>query len=202
MNLHAEWLTSPSNAKIKNIVQLGKSKERKKQNTFIIEGWRELTIAASSGYEFHTVFICPDIFEKKYALDIIPKTLEKACKVYFITNEIFKKVAYRENSDGIIALGTAKFYKLSKLQLSKNPFVIILESVEKPGNLGAVMRTADAAKVDAIIICDPKTDLYNPNTIRSSVGCIFSNQVVCASNEETLAWLNKKSITSCSHSAS
>lgn len=189
-----EWLTSTNNPKVKNLLLLEKSKERKEQNTFIIEGWRELTIAVSAGYKFHTIFVCPDIFEKKYNLDILEKTVGKDCRQFYINDKIFDKVAYRENSDGIIALGIPIHKTFETLSISPNPLIIVLEAVEKPGNLGAVLRTADAAKVDAVIVCDPKTDLYNPNTIRSSIGCIFSNQVVCCTSEEALTWLKTKNI--------
>ena len=191
-----EWLTSTSNPKIKNLVLLGKSKERKEQNVFVIEGWRELTIAAGAGYRFHTIFVCPEIFEKRNNLELIEKTLGKDCKQFYINNTIFEKVAYRENSDGIIALGTPIYHNFNNIKLRNNPLIIVLEAVEKPGNLGAVLRTADAAKVDLVIVCDPKTDLYNPNTIRSSIGCIFTNQIVCCTNEEALQWLNSNNINS------
>ena len=144
--------------------------------------------------KFHTIFICPEIFQKNYNLSLIEETLGKECKQFLINDKIFSKVAYRENSDGIIALGTPLYKTLETLELSPNPFIIVLESVEKPGNLGAVLRTADAAKVDAVIVCDPKTDLFNPNTIRSSIGCLFSNQVVCCDSQEAYNWLRKKQI--------
>ncbi|MEI7594105.1 MAG: RNA methyltransferase [Bacteroidota bacterium] len=189
-----EWLTSTSNQKVKNLILLEKSKERKEQNTFVVEGWRELTIAVGAGYKFHTIFVCPDLFEKKHSLGLIEQTLGKECKQFFINDKIFDKVAYRENSDGIIALGTPIYNTFESLTLTPSPLIIVLEAVEKPGNLGAVLRTADAAKVDAVIVCDPKTDLYNPNTIRSSIGCVFSNQVICCTSDDALKWLKNKKI--------
>ena len=112
-------------------------------------------------------------------------------KVEKVSVEVFNKMAYREESDGLIALSRPKDLSLNKVILSTNPFVILLESVEKPGNLGAILRTADAANVDAVIVCDPKTDVYNPNTIRSSIGCVFTRQVVACTSQDALKWLKQ-----------
>src|SRR5690554_1655723 len=161
-------ITSFQNSAVKNITKLSKSRERRDQNLFIIEGARELSLALRSNYKIESVYVNRELFLKsKYpgVLDEIPKQ-----NVFEISAAVFEKIAYRENSDGIIALTKPKSHKLTDLQLSENPFLIILESIEKPGNLGAVLRTADAAQVDAVIICDPQTDLYNPNVIRSGVG--------------------------------
>jgi TrmH family RNA methyltransferase len=105
-------------------------------------------------------------------------------------------MAYRDNVDGVVALVVPKSLRLADVKLPANPLVIVLEAVEKPGNLGAILRTADAAKADAVIVCDPQTDLYNPNTIRSSLGSLFTNQVVAAPSAEVLAWLKSYGITS------
>jgi TrmH family RNA methyltransferase len=115
---------------------------------------------------------------------------------YTVSKEVFDKMAYRENSDGCLAVAEIKNSVLSEIKLSDSPFIIVLEGIEKPGNLGAILRTADAAQVDAVIICDPKTDIYNPNVIRSSVGCVFTNQVVACTSEEALEYLTKNGISS------
>jgi TrmH family RNA methyltransferase len=107
---------------------------------------------------------------------------------------VFDKIAVRENSGGVLAVAEQKTHRLDEIKLKENPLVLVLESVEKPGNLGAILRTADAAGVDAVIICDPQTDFYNPNVIRSSIGCLFTVQTASASSEETLAWLKKNNI--------
>lgn len=111
------------------------------------------------------------------------------CKVFHVSRSVYEKIAYRGSTEGIIAEIKYKERKLEDIKLRENPLVIVLESVEKPGNLGAVLRSADAAGADAVIICDPLTDLYNPNLIRASIGAIFSRQVVAATSEETIAWL-------------
>jgi TrmH family RNA methyltransferase len=111
-----------------------------------------------------------------------------------VSKEVFDKIAVRENSGGVLAVAEQKTHRLQELKLSHNPLILILESVEKPGNLGAILRTADAAGVDAVIICDPQTDFYNSNVIRSSIGCIFTKQTASATSEDTLTWLKENGI--------
>jgi TrmH family RNA methyltransferase len=187
-------ITSLQNTAVKNIVKLSKSRERKERQLFVIEGARELSLALQSGYQPTAVYLCREMFEKtKYPtlLDALPGEI-----VFDISPAVFAKVAYRENSDGIVALAEPKRHGLSDLTLSRNPFVILLEAVEKPGNLGAILRTADAAAADAVIVCDPQTDLYNPNVVRSSVGGLFTVQTAVCSSEEAFAWLQANAIRS------
>ncbi len=179
-----EHISSLQNARIKNIVKLQKAGERKEQGLFIIEGKREIGLAMDSGIKMHSFFYCEELGTNFPQLDA-------AVGVFTVSKEVFDKIAYRENSDGCLALAHMQRLQLTDIKLSLVPFVIVLEGVEKPGNLGAILRTADAAKVDAVIICDPKTDLYNPNVVRSSIGCVFTNQVVASSSEETLLWLKQ-----------
>lgn len=189
-----EKITSLQNTRIKNIVKLGKAKERREQDLFILEGARELTLALSGGYKPDSVFVCPELFTKTdypHVLDSITEDL-----IYEVSQQVFEKVAYREGSDGLIALMKPKQHSLVDLSIKSNPFIIILEAVEKPGNLGAILRTADATQVDAVIVCDPQTDVYNPNAIRSSVGCIFTVPVAVCSSTEALVWLKQQGITS------
>lgn len=189
-----EKITSLQNPKIKNISKLSKSKERKEQNLFVIEGARELSLALSAGYQIESVFVCRDLFFKSdypHVLDSISDN-----KLFEVSMAIFEKVAYREGSDGLLALARPMKHDLAGLKLSANPFVIILEAVEKPGNLGAILRTADAAQADAVIVCDPATDLYNPNAIRSSVGCLFTVPTAVCSSQEALAFLRESHIKS------
>lgn len=189
-----EIITSVQNPRIKNIVKLGKHKERTQQNLFIIEGARELSLALAGGYIIRSVFVCPELFLKTdypQVLDDIPDNIK-----FEVTVSVFEKISYRAGSDGLLALAEPKSHDLSGLNLSGNPFIIILEAVEKPGNLGAILRTADAAKVDAVIVCDSATDLYNPNAVRSSVGCLFTVPVAVCSSQEALAFLHSNNIKS------
>ncbi len=188
-----EKILSVNNDRIKNVVKLAeKSRERKAQKLFVVEGARELTIALEAGYEVDSVFVCFEIFQKSEYPHVL-EAIEKD-KLKEVSLLVFQKMAYREGSDGIIALAKPKNHGLEDLHVSENPFIIVLEAVEKPGNLGAILRTADAAQADALIICDPLTDVYNPNTIRSSVGCIFSVQTAVCSSQDAFDWLRNKQI--------
>ena len=187
-------ITSIQNPRIKQILQLTKNRERREQGLVAMEGARELGLALDAGYKLETVYLCNEVFTKSEYPEIINR-IDKE-KIIEISHIVFNKLAYRENSDGILALIKPKNHSLESLTLSDNPFIIVLESVEKPGNLGAILRTADAAKADAVIICDPNTDIYNPNVIRSSVGCIFTVNIGIANSGETHEWLKTKNIKS------
>lgn len=187
-----ERITSLQNPAVKRIVQLAKPRERREQGLFVLEGARELGLALDAGYQPVSVYLCQEVYAHSEYPDLI-KRLDPE-RLTGITPAIFEKVAYREHSDGIIALMKPANHVLTALQLPKNPFVIVLEAVEKPGNLGAILRTADAAKASAVIVCDPNTDVYNPNVIRSSIGCLFSVPVGVASSEDTRCWLKEKGI--------
>ena len=189
-----EKITSLQNPRIKNIVKLAKSKERKEQNLFLIEGARELSLATTADYEINSVYVCPELFRKTNYPDVLDSIGEN--KLFEVSEAVFEKIAYREGSDGLLTLAVPKNHTLKDLQLSENQFIIILEAVEKPGNLGAILRTADAAQADAVIICDPATDLYNPNAIRSSVGCLFTVQTAVCSSRDALDFLRHKKIKS------
>lgn len=179
-------ITSKSNPKIKNVVKLQKSSERREQNRIIIEGRREIERAVACGFIVDTLFICNDILKESF--NIAANYVEE------VTLEVFEKIAYREGSDGLLAVAIPKYADLKSFKPKKNPLIIVLETVEKPGNLGAIMRTADAAGVDAVIIADPRTDLYNPNAIRASIGTIFSVPLFACSSEECINWLRENDI--------
>ncbi len=183
-------ITSTQNPKIKSLLALEKPRERKKQGLFVVEGKKEIRLALDAGYKMGNLFFCEELISG----DELKKLSTPETLLIPVSKDVFEKVAVRENSGGVLAVAEQKTHRLDSVKLSSNPLVLILESVEKPGNLGAILRTADAAALDAVIICDPKTDLYNPNVIRSSVGCIFTNQVASATSEETLSWLRKHGI--------
>jgi len=180
---------SHQNPKIKNILLLQeKSRERRIQNLFVVEGNKELDMAISAGYQLKQFFFCPDMY---------PSSMPEAAdaEYYCISKAVFEKIAYRENSGGFIALFKPKLHTLSSLLLPENPLILVMERMEKPGNIGAMLRTADAAGVDAVIICEPISDLYNPNTIRSSVGGIFTILIAEASTPEAITYLKKHKVT-------
>lgn len=184
-----EIITSPQNPKIKELLKLRKASKRKEDDLIIIEGHHELIMALEAGTEIRSLFLNQDFAKNKN----IPEAVKNE-KIYELPKELFKKVAYRENPDGFLALAKQPKINLSDIQVRKNALVIVLETVEKPGNLGAILRSADAAGVDAVLICDPQTDVFNPNAIRASLGAVFTNKVVTCRNEEAKNWLEKNKI--------
>ncbi|MFC4477519.1 TrmH family RNA methyltransferase [Flavobacterium chungangensis] len=184
-------ITSIQNPFIKSLVLLQeKSKARKQTGTFLIEGLREISLAIKGGYEIETVLFLPELVSESE----IDKLIQNSFQIIEINKEVYQKLAYRDTTEGILAIAKTKSLKLSDLKLSDNPLILVIESLEKPGNIGAVLRTADAANLDAVLIANPKSDLYNPNIVRSSVGCLFTNQIATGTSEEIIAFLKEKKI--------
>ena len=195
-------ITSAQNPKVKFLLQLQqKSSERRKSGLFIIEGRRELLHCIEAGYEVDTVFFCGTLnpeggsHPEGFELRVDRQThIIRGCRTFEVSKEVYEKVAYRGNTEGVIAEVRTRNLTLHDLKQSQNPLIVVLESVEKPGNLGAILRSADAAGVDAVIVCDPLTDLYNPNLIRSSLGGIFTVPCVACSSEECIEFLKTNGI--------
>ena len=180
-----EHITSLQNPKIKLLTALQqKSSERRKVGLFVVEGQQELQHCIDAGYEIDTVFYCPDLGAAA------PDDLRS----FAVTKAVYEKIAYRGSTEGVIAEVRTKTLRLDDLQLPDRPLIVVLESVEKPGNLGAILRSADASGVDAVIVCDPLTDLYNPNLIRSSVGAAFTVSCVACSSDDCIAFLKARGI--------
>lgn len=191
--MRIESITSAQNPKIRDLLSLQeKSRERRKKGLFVVEGRRELFHCIEAGYEPYSVFFCKDIIDANILEEIAEAAGE--CSFFEIPQHLYDKVAYRGGTEGVIAELKCKDMQLEALKLKENPLVVVLEAVEKPGNLGAVLRSADASGVDAVIVCDPLTDLYNPNLIRSSIGAIFTVPVATASSEDTIKWLKANNI--------
>ena len=183
-------LTSTHNPRIRNLLSLEKPRERKKTGLFIIEGIKELSLAIEARYELTNVFYCPAIIDESAFESLsIPESI-----LVPVSESVFEKIAYRKTTGGVVATAKQREHGLTNIALSENPLVLVLESVEKPGNLGALLRTADAAKLDAVIICEPQTDFYNANVVRLSVGCLFTTQLAAATSEETIDWLRNNKI--------
>jgi len=185
--MNPEKITSLQNDRVKNLVRLQKSSERKSQNLILIEGWREINQAIDKEFQIEAFYLNEDKNDELNKL---------SGKVFLLASNVFNKVAYREITEGIIAVAKPQFHSFDTIKLRENPLLVVLESVEKPGNLGALLRTAEAAAVDAVIVCDPLTDIYNPNVIRSSLGCVFSVPVVVCSNQDAIQYLKVKNIKS------
>jgi len=183
-------ITSVQNPFIKSLVLLQeKAKNRKQTGTFIIEGKREIEIAIKGGYEIETILFYPEICS-----EIEAKKIAKTADQIEINKDVFQKLAYRDTTEGILAVAKTKSLRLSDLILSDNPLILVAEAPEKPGNIGALLRTADAANLDAVIIANPKSDLYNPNIVRSSIGCLFTNQIATGTTDEIIAFLKERKI--------
>ncbi|MCG2611013.1 RNA methyltransferase [Flavobacterium sp. SM15] len=185
-------ISSAQNPFIKSLVQLQeKAKARKQSGTFLIEGQREIMLAQKGGYELQTILFLPELVSEAEIRQLTRQKVE----MIEISKEVYQKLAYRDTTEGILAVAKTKSLDLSDLQLSENPLILVAEATEKPGNIGAILRTADAANLDAVIIANPKSDLYNPNVVRSSVGCLFTRQIATGSTEEVIAFLKEKNIS-------
>ena len=185
-------ITSIQNSYIKNLLKLQeKSRERKKQGLFLIEGKREISLAIEANYQFDKVLFYPDLISENEILHLFNENINRI----IISKEVYQKIAYRNSTEGIIAIAKTKNFSLENIIIeTENPLILVVESIEKPGNIGALLRTSDAANVDAVFIADPKSDLYNSNIIRSSVGCIFTNQIAVGSSEEIIMYLQENNI--------
>lgn len=189
-----ERITSSQNPRVKLAAKLHDRRARQKQGRFPIDGARELLRALEAGVRPAEAFVCREHLrggEGRRALELLPGT---GCHLVEVTPDVMEKLAYGERSEGIVAIAASWSPTLADLRLPESPLVAVLEGVEKPGNIGAVLRSADAAGVSALILADAGTDLFNPNTIRASLGTIFTVPVCIATAAETLAWLRERSL--------
>ena len=184
-------ITSAHNPYIKSLIILQeKAKARRQTGTFLIEGQREIELAVKGGYKIDTVLFLPELVSEQQIEDLT----DYHTKLIEINKEVYQKLAYRESTEGILAIAKSKSMELSDLKLSATPLILVAEAPEKPGNIGALLRTADAAHLDAVIIANPKGDLYNPNIVRSSVGCLFTNQIATGTTTQIIAYLKERNI--------
>lgn len=189
-NLGVKHISSTQNPLIKSIAHLqDKSRARRDSGMFVLEGVRELQLAVKAGYRIEKLLYLPELAEAQMAAE-----LAQNAEVLSVSHDVYRKIAYRESTEGLLAVVRAKDHAITNLKLRPNPLILIAEAPEKPGNIGALLRTADAAGLDAVIIANPRTDLYNPNIIRSSVGCVFTVPVALGSTSEILSFLNDNNI--------
>lgn len=200
-----ETITSLQNPRVKQLVALQQnSRDRRRAGLFVVEGQREIEHCISAGYKIETLYYCPTLCPA----DHLPQAIKTAgdtteqFRVIEVSAAVYEKIAYRGTTEGLLATVHPRMLTLDMLEQKLKdhndktdtphaPLYIVLEAVEKPGNLGAILRSADAAGADAVIVCDPLTDLYNPNLIRSSIGAIFTVPTVACSSEDCIAWLKK-----------
>ena len=185
-------ITSIQNSYVKDLLKLQeKSRERKKTELFIIEGKREISLAIAANYKFDTILFVEELISEQEVLHLFNENINRI----IISKEVYQKLAYRDSTEGIIAVTKSKKFSLENIKFDKkNPLILVAEGVEKPGNIGAILRTADAANIDAVFIANPKSDLYNSNIIRSSVGCVFTNQIAIGTSDEIIAFLQQNNI--------
>lgn len=184
-------ITSPQNPFIKSLLQLQeKAKARRQSGTFLIEGQREIQLSRKGGYTVETALFVPEMISENEVRNLAGRQTE----LIEISREVYQKLAYRDTTEGIVAVAHSKNLDLAGLKLGDNPLILVAEAPEKPGNIGALLRTADAAAADAVIIADPRGDLYNPNIVRSSVGCLFTNNIATGTTDEVIAFLKERKI--------
>jgi TrmH family RNA methyltransferase len=180
-------ISSLQNSKVKYIVKLRDDKrQRQRDGLMLVEGWDEINLALASGHQPQTLLTAPELASRQIE-NVHAETIT-------VNRAVFEKISYRENPDGWLGIFPIPKFTLDDLEFNDLPLLIIAESIEKPGNLGAILRTADAAGVDALLVCDPRLDLYNPNVVRASRGALFAVPSVETTNESALEFLRKQGI--------
>ncbi|MGV4461076.1 TrmH family RNA methyltransferase [Ornithobacterium rhinotracheale] len=183
-------ISSVQNQKIKDLIKLQqKSRYRKKTGLLVAEGVQENLLALQNGFEAESFFVCPDFFSDEELKQKLPEN-----QIFEITQEIFEKIAYRKTTGGILGVYKQKLNDLQDLKHIENPLIVVLEQVEKPGNLGAILRSADAAGADAVVVCDERVDFFNPNVVRSSVGTVFTNKIIYANAQDFVKFCREQKI--------
>jgi RNA methyltransferase, TrmH family len=180
-------ITSLQNPRVKQIVKLrDDKKQRQREGLMLVEGYDEISLAQEAGHSPHTVLSAPDLVRRQLK--------NTAAETLTVSQAVFEKMSQRENPDGWLAIFPIPRRALEDLELGASPLIIVAEAVEKPGNLGAILRTADAARVDAVLVCDPRVDAYSPNVVRASRGTIFTVPVVETNGPQALAFLGRRGI--------
>ena len=192
--LEAEIITSLQNPRVKNLVKLRNRRARDQQGIFIAEGYRAISRALEKGVIPSETYFSPDCFLGENEESLLETLKDSGTKLFELNKDAFAKVAYRDRPEGLLAVIKQWSYSLDEIKLSDPPFLLVVEAIEKPGNLGTILRSADAAGVDAVICCDSVTDLFNPNAIRSSTGVVFSMPTVMAGTQEVIDWLKANGI--------
>jgi TrmH family RNA methyltransferase len=180
-------ITSTQNPRVKHIIKLREDKkQRQRDEMVLVEGWDEINLALSAGHKPQTLLTAPELSNRRLRVG--------NAEIITVNRAVFEKMSYRENPDGWLGVFPMPKVSLEDLKLRAIPLLVVTESIEKPGNLGAVLRTADAAGVDALLVCDPRVDVYNPNVIRASRGALFSVPTVETGNAACLAFLQKHGV--------
>lgn len=187
-------ITSPQNPKVKKLLKLRKRKERDQEQLFLIEGYRECLRALTCEWPLQELYYCKDLWLGEHEPEILETAKERGTKLYSCSEKVFRKVAYRDRPDGLLGVAPQNHLGLEDVEMLENPFLLLMVGIEKPGNLGTMLRSADGAGVDAVLLCDAVTDIYNPNTVRASVGTLFSVPVIETSFQACSRWLEEQGI--------
>jgi TrmH family RNA methyltransferase len=184
-----QHITSRQNARVKEAVKLRERRQRERQGRFLIDGGREILRAIVNQIEIVEAFVCEPLLADEPARHAVTALQEANAAVATVTEEVFDKLCYGERTAGVLAVARTPQRRLDQLKLRAKPLIAVVEGLEKPGNVGAVLRSADGAGVDAVIVADPRSDLFNPNTIRASLGTVFDANVCTATSDDTLSFL-------------
>jgi RNA methyltransferase, TrmH family len=187
-------ITSMQNERVKDLVRLRERRHRDRTGRFIIEGFREITRAVDAGLAIETIYICPDLFLGTNEPALIGRLDSIGTEVVELAAEPFRKASYRDRPEGLLAVAPQFPTGFDALSPGDSPLILVAEAIEKPGNLGTMLRTADAAGADAVIVADPTTDPFNPNVVRASTGTLFTVPLAIGSTAETIAWLRHNAI--------
>jgi RNA methyltransferase, TrmH family len=193
MEMHPK-ITSRQNPRVKEAVRLRSRRERARQGRFLIDGARETLRAVAADLRFQEAFVCDELCDTAESVDAVYAVQSTTAEVFRVSPAVYAKLAFGDRLDGIVAVALAPRRGLNELQLSPRPIIAALEGIEKPGNLGAILRSADAAGVDAVVVAEGRTDLYNPNTIRASLGTVFRDNICEATTTETIGWLRGRGL--------
>lgn len=189
-------ITSHHNQRVKDLVKLRERRERDRSGLFLIEGYRELSRAVEAGVDFTDLYVCPPLYLGSNEPALIGSITAGGTPLTELGEVAFRKVSYRDRPEGLLGVARQSPTTLDRLPPTTAPLMLVVESIEKPGNLGTMLRTADAAGVGAVVVCDPATDPYNPNVVRASLGTLFTVPLAIATTAETIEWLGQRGIRS------
>ena len=182
-------ITSPANPKVKRLVRLRSRRHRDGEGSFLIEGYREITRAVAAGLRIDEIYVCDRLFLGTNEQDLVDRIVSSGARCHRLAPEPFRKAAYRDRPEGLLAVAPKFDTGLERIKIGPDPLLLVMESIEKPGNLGTMLRTADAAGVSAVIVADPGTDPFNPNVVRASLGCLFTVPLAVATADGAIGWM-------------
>jgi TrmH family RNA methyltransferase len=188
-------ITSASNPRVKDLVRLRDRRHRDRSGRFLVEGYREMRRALERPVELEALFVCPALYLGDNEAGIIDRAASTGCEIVELAEGPFRKASYRDRPEGLLGVARHFAVDLDGIRLAESPLLLVVESIEKPGNLGTMLRTAAAARVDGVIVADPTTDPFNPNVIRASLGLVFTVALAVTSSEAAIGWLGDAGVS-------